>query len=204
MMGFFDQFRRKTPIGSREALAEFIDRQAAFLAQKGIYEYSRARAGPFSKMLFKEPAFIDAVNRARWQAFPLALAMVGELVEGVLRPHAPGGAPATVEAVVALALAVFGRYPTPEGMAPADWADARAAMEQALKGVALHPVKPAKDIAAPYANSYFATMPIHEKLRGEDFPTLHNYLKLTLCNIHDEFVRFADPPALTAELVDPH
>jgi hypothetical protein len=32
-------------------------------------------------------------------------------------------------------------------------------------------------------------MPIHEKLRGRDFPTTHNYLKVTLCNIHDELTK---------------
>ena len=54
--------------------------------QKGIYEYSRARAGHYAKVLFGEPEFIEAVDRARWRAYPLGLAMVAELVEGVLRP----------------------------------------------------------------------------------------------------------------------
>jgi hypothetical protein len=200
-MGFFDLFRRKAPIGSRKALEEFVDRQAAFLAQKGIYEYSRARAGPYSKMLLGEPAFVETVNRARWQAYPLALAMVGELVEGVLRQLAPEGARDSAEAAVALALAVFDHYPTPEALTPVAWAEARAELERRLKGVALHPVKPVKDIPEPYANLYFALMPIHEKLRGEDFPTVQNYLKATLCNIHDELVTRADTRALVAELV---
>ena len=40
-------------------------------------------------------------------------------------------------------------------------------------------------------------MPIHEKLRGRDFPTTHNYLKVTMCNIHDELTRRMDEPALS-------
>jgi hypothetical protein len=43
-------------------------------------------------------------------------------------------------------------------------------------------------------------MPIHEKLRARDFPTIRNYLKVTLCNIHDEFTRRMDGPALVAAL----
>ena len=41
-------------------------------------------------------------------------------------------------------------------------------------------------------------MPIHEKLRGRDFPTTRNYLRAQLCNIHDEFVKRLDLPAIAA------
>ena len=37
---------------------------------------------------FASRAFSDAVEQSRWRAYPLGLAMVGELVEGVLRPYA--------------------------------------------------------------------------------------------------------------------
>ena len=58
-MGLFDIFRRAPAIRDVPALAEFIDGNAAFIAQKGIYEYSRARAGHYSKVLFREPEFLD-------------------------------------------------------------------------------------------------------------------------------------------------
>ena len=87
-MGLFELFRRRPPIRDAQALAEFIDRQAAFLMQKGLYEYSRARAGPYAKVLFRESGFQTAVEESRWRAYPLGLAMVAEVVEGVLRPHA--------------------------------------------------------------------------------------------------------------------
>ena len=81
-------FWRRPPIADLTALADFIDEQSAFVVQKGIYEYSRARAGHYAKVLFAESEFQDAVERSRWSAYPLGLAMVGEIVEGVLRPHA--------------------------------------------------------------------------------------------------------------------
>ncbi len=43
-------------------------------------------------------------------------------------------------------------------------------------------------------------MPIHEKLRGSDFPTIRNYLRVTLCNIHDEFTKRLDAAAVAAAL----
>ena len=43
---------------------------------------------------------------------------------------------------------------------------------------------------------YFDLMPIHEKLRGRDFPTTRNYLRAQLCNIHDEFGKRLDAAAM--------
>ena len=72
----FSGASRPSPTSS--ALADFIDEQSAFLVQKGIYEYSRARAGHYAKVLFTEQEFLDALERSRWRAYPLGLAMVGE------------------------------------------------------------------------------------------------------------------------------
>jgi hypothetical protein len=43
-------------------------------------------------------------------------------------------------------------------------------------------------------------MPIHEKLRGRDAPTIHNYLRVTMCNIHDELIKRVDVPAVADSL----
>jgi len=200
-MGWLDIFRRRrSPIADAAALSVFIDEQAAFLVQKGIYEYARARAGHYAKVLFAEPGFLDAVERARWQAYPLGLAMVAELVEGVLRPHAGDDRQAVHESVAETALAVFDRYPVPPPIGEADWRLARDELGHRLAGVSLHPPKPAKDIPEQFAERYFSLMPIHEKLRGRDFPTVRNYLRVTLCNIHDELSRRMNAPVLIAGL----
>src|SRR4029453_15042093 len=86
-MGLLDLFRSKPPIRDAAAVGTFVDENAAFLMQKGLYEYSRARAGHYAKVLFREPEFLAAVEVSRWRAYPLGLAMVGEMAEGILRPH---------------------------------------------------------------------------------------------------------------------
>ena len=78
------------------------------------------------------------------------------------------------------------------------WRGLRADLELRLQRIALHPPKRAMDIPEPYAKLYFDLMPIHEKLRGRDFVTTHNYLKVTLCNIHDELTKRLEPMVLTA------
>lgn len=199
-MGFFDIFRRRAAVRDVGALADFIDRHAAFLAQRGIYEYSRARAGPHGNTLLREKGFQAAVEKSRWEAYPLAVAMVGEMVEGALRPVAGDREDAVREGILAAAVSVLDRYPVPQPLGGDAWLAAREALVQRLRGTALHPPKPVKDIVEPFAEPYHGLMPIHERLRARDFPAVRNYLKVSLVNIHQEFVACAEPAALVDSL----
>lgn len=199
LLGFFDFFRGPPPIRDADALADFIDRQSAFLMQKGIYEYSRARAGHYAKVLFREQGFQDAVEQSRWRAYPLGLAMVAELVEGVLRPYAADRLK-QLDALNTLVLSVFDRYPVPAALGDAAWRDARAELARRLQLIGMHAPKRAFDICEPWAETYFDLMPIHETLRASEFPTIRNYLRVTLCNIHDELTKRMDAQALAGLL----
>jgi hypothetical protein len=199
-MDLFKIFRSRPPIPDAQALADFVDSNAAFLVQKGIYEYSRARAGHYAKVLFSEAAFKEAVEESRWRAFPLGLAMVAEVAENALYPHWRGGRSEGLGSLERLMLSVFDRYPVPPQLGADTWRSLRDELQRRLQRFSLHGPKRAFDVAEPYAEEYFNLMPIHEKLRGRDFWTLRNYLRVTLCNIHDEFAKRADAPALAAAL----
>jgi hypothetical protein len=204
-VGLLDIFRRPPPLRTLDDVADFIDRHAAFLVQKGIFEYSRARAGHYAKVLFKEAGFQEAVEASRWRAFPLGLAMVAEIVEGLARPYAGKGAHREgpgreFETLKSLVLSVFDRYPVPASIGAAAWQEARADLLRRLQFIGLHPPKRAMDIPESFAQSYFDLMPIHEKLRGRDFPTTRNFLRIVLCNIHDELSKRIEPPALAEML----
>lgn len=194
-------FRPRPPIRDPGALADFIDAQSAFIVQKGIYEYSRARAGHYAKVLFAEQGFAQSVEHARWQAYPLGLAMVGEMIEGVLASRGGSQRRAMLDQLTSVVLSVFDRYPVPPSIGEAAWLEARRDLAHRLDLVGGHAPKRVMDIPDPLAESYFAMMPIHEKLRGRDFQTTRNYLRVCLCNIHDELVDRIDAPALTAELL---
>ena len=139
-----------------DELADFIDEQSAFVAQKGIYEYSRARAGHYAKVLFGEPEFIEAVDRSRWRAYPLGLAMVAELVDGVLRPHAGGDHLRQLDASARARALVFDRYPVPTTLGADAWRAARARAGSAGSShIGLHPPKRAMEIPEPFARRLF-------------------------------------------------
>jgi hypothetical protein len=191
-------FKRQPPIRDAVELADFIDGNAAFVTQKGLYEYSRVRAGHYAKVLFKEQTFQNAIEHARWRAFPIGLAMAAEVVDSVL--HADGGDRASnLQRLNGLVLSIFDRYPVPPSIGAEAWRIARADLDRQLKLIGVHPPKRAMDIQEPYAQAYFDTMPIHEQLRGRDFPTTRNYLKVTLCNVHDELSKRIDRAAFGAQ-----
>jgi hypothetical protein len=194
-LGFAEFFRRRTSIRDASALANFIDEQSAFLAQKGLYEYSRARAGHYSKVLFGEKTFQAAIEQSRWRAFPLGLALVTELVEGVLNPYA-ADRDRQLDALHKLTLSVFDRYPVPQALGEDGWNEQRRELVRRMQLIGMHAPKRAIDISIPWAETYFELMPIHEKLRSPDFPTTRNYLRVTLCNIHDELIKRMDAAAL--------
>jgi hypothetical protein len=200
-MGFFDLFRRAPSIEDAGALADFIDQNAAFLVQKGMYEYSRARAGHYAKVLMREPEFLAAIERARWQAYPLGLAMVGEMVEKILHPMIADDRRAGVDALRDLILSVFDRYPRPDSIDAREWSDARIELARRLDLIGLHPPKAVKDMPMPFAKLYFDLMPIHEKLRAADFLAISNYLRVSLINIHDELADRVNVPAVVASLL---
>lgn len=195
-------FRRPPPVDDAKALADFIDQQSAFVVQKGIYEYARARAGHYAKVLFKEQLFADTVDRSRWLAYPIGLAMVGELVEGVLRPFAGADRSRQLDALRALVLSVFDRYPVPAAVGERQWSDARAELARRMQLVGMHPTKRAFEIAEPFVKAYFDLMPINERLRRSEFPTIHGYLKVTLCNVHEELTKRIDAPAVVNSLLE--
>jgi len=105
-MGLFDFFRRKPAIRDVAELADFIDQRAAFLVQKGMYDYARARSGPHAKWLLGEAEFQERIDKSRWRAYPMGLAMVGEMVDGMLYPFADGDRRGLLERLSAVVMDV--------------------------------------------------------------------------------------------------
>jgi hypothetical protein len=199
-MAFFGFFRRWPPIREATELADFIDQQSAFLVQRYIYDYAHARSGPYSQSLLKQPEFMQAVERSRWTAYPLGLAMVGEMVEGVLRPHAGDERRLVLDPLRVIVIGVFDRYDVPQPLGTDAWQAARDELSRKLDQIGTHPPKRVTDIPEPYAERYFSMMPFDKALLTNDVPTTRSYLRLTLTNIRDELTKRMDARAISALL----
>jgi hypothetical protein len=192
-MGLFDFLRRgKPPIRTTGELAHFIDEQAAFLVQKGIYDYSRARSGHYSKVMLADEGFQRAINRSRWRAYPLGLAMMGEMVEAVLAPHAGGDRRTELDPLIKLVLSVFDRYPRPEELTEEEWRAGRADLSLHLERLSTHPPKRIIDIPVPFADRYFEMMPFDKPFLTPDAPTARSFMQLQLVKVQEELLKRMD------------
>lgn len=193
-------FKKEPAVDSVGALEDFLDRHAAFIVQKCIFEYSRARSGTMSMALFKEKAFMEAIELSRWQNYPIGLGNVSEMVMNTLREHAGERQSLLVDRVVEASHAVTGRYRVPDGFPDGFWADVRAGLETRLRQAALAAPKPVKDIPNPTINTFFDQLPIHKNLRGHDHQLVQNNIRINLCRSYEAFVEALDAPALMADL----
>lgn len=191
---------RTEPINSIESLGAFMDSRAAFMSQKCVFEYCRARSGVLSMKLFKEPAFLEAMHHSRWTTYALVYCDIVEMVEGVLRPHARGSVASLAEGLALIGERTFARHGLPDG-APEDfWFQAVERLRKRLALAQLHAPRPVRDLPKTEIEAILASLPIHPSLRGEDFELLQNNLRINLVRIYEEFLAGADKARLGAEL----
>jgi hypothetical protein len=200
-MGLLDFLRRKPPIRNLGELADFIDENAAFLVQKGIYDYSRARSGHYAKVMLTDPGFQAALDQSRWSAYPLGLAMVGEMVEATLAPEAADRR-SLLDPLIALVLSVFDRYPVPASIRPEDWQAARAELALHLERLSTHPPKRVIDIPEPFYERYFAMMPFGKEFLTNDAPTARGFMQLQLVNMQENLLARIDKVDIASQLRD--
>jgi hypothetical protein len=198
-MGLLDWFRRPPPIEDRASLADFIDTRAAFLVQKGIFDYVRGRSGPYFSMIIKEVPFKANVEESRWKSYPHSLSILAELVHSILVPRT--GEPVKLAGVLRdVALEVFDRYPVPEPLGAEYWAQARKDLAVRCEQIALHEPKNPQDIPLSFAQIFFDNMPIHERLREHDFEQIRNQLRVNVLSMHRDFLKYADLEKVIASL----
>jgi len=198
-MGLLDWFRRPPPIADRGAVVDFLDQRAAFLSQKSIFDYVRGRSGPYFSMIIKEESFKAGVEKARWQNYPYGLSIVAEMIYGVLLEPI-GDRTGLARIMREIALEAFDRYPVPAALGEEVWSSARKDLSSRVDAVSLHPPKFVKDIPLPFAQVFFDNMPIHERLREQDFELIRDQVRVNLISMHRDFLKVADLSALTADL----
>ncbi|WP_260901876.1 hypothetical protein [Chelativorans salis] len=82
--------RRETgPIDTVEALARFVHTRAAFVAQKKLYGYLKARMGTRYPSMFEDDVFVESINVAKRHVFAACLSDIA--VHTVARVVAAGG-----------------------------------------------------------------------------------------------------------------
>ncbi len=193
-------FRRPEPVTSRDELADFVTGEAAFLAQKSTIEYCRARAGLLWQKLFAEHAFLDALERCRWEAFALVLADMTVLAEGRLRTHSAHAPLALAEALGDLYEEMLNSHPLPAHRG--DWHDRIEALRQRLGRAQLAAPGRTDEIAGVSGRAIFDLLPIHPSLRGHDRLMIFNHIRFGMLTFAERFDRQVNARAVAAALLD--
>ena len=191
---------RPKALRTPDDLAEFIGTETSRLAQKATTGYCRTKAGANVDLLFKEQVFLEALEASRWGAFGLVLADICLVAEGHLRPFARGREAALAEWIAGIFDAHLDAHPRP-GTDQADgWAAERAEFRARLARSRLAEPIPAANVGFDTAQRIYDGLPVHPKLRREDFELVQNLLRFGHITFRGELERRLDSAAVVAAL----
>lgn len=201
-MALFGLFGRKKPqIRDPKDLADFIDEQASALVQDGIQEHVRARAGDQAERILAEDAFSRLADTARWRTYPLGLAMIAEVIDGLLRPQAGAEQRALSDETIDLVLGVFDRHPVPDAIGKNAWLDARSDLALRLDQISTQSPRDVADIPASYMKRFLAEMPAHTGMTHSEAGASLDALRRTLSKDQEDLSSRMDPAEMTKALL---
>ena len=191
--------RRWAPVTTGEELADFVAAQTAYVAQRSVIEYCRARTGFNWEKLSLEQTFLDRLEVCRWEAYAIVLAELAELALIRLRRGGVADPEAYLPGLVAAAQAALLRHPVPSHRP--DWGDAAEAIERHLARAILAAPRPVHLVGVRSADAIFDLLPIHADLRPQDREMFRNSVRFSICGAFDAMSRCMEVPALEAALL---
>jgi hypothetical protein len=183
------------------ALEAFLERHAAFIAQKTAVDYCRVKAGRQEREMFADADFLTALTHCRWQTFAPSVADVLAMAEAWLRPEAGrhGGEAALASALARMGTAILDRAAAP----PAERATldgVRDGLERNLALLQQAPPLGADRLPMQAEAPLLATIPIHPDQRAGETPSIRGALRFHLVSAQQEMERFFDPAELAVQL----
>lgn len=200
MLGQLGRLLRRPRTGAPAALEAFLDRQAAFVAQKTVIDYCRVKSGRAEREMFANPDFQAALRHCRWQTWAGAVQDVVAMAEAWLRPHVPGREAALAAALVTLAGRIIdAAEPPAEERESVD--GAKTALALHLSGLQQKPPIGADRLPLLAEAPLLATLPIHPDQRIGETPSIRGALRFHIVTSQQEMERAFDPALLAHTLV---
>jgi hypothetical protein len=199
MIGQLGRLFRRPRTGSPAALEAFVERQAAFVAQKTVIDYCRVKAGRGEREMFRNPDFQAALRHCRWQTWGGAVQDVVAMAEAWLRPHARGREEALATALAGLAGRVIDAAPA-SAEERDDLDRVKAAVAHHLAGLQQQPPFSADRLPLLAEAPLLATLPIHPDQRVGETPSIRGALRFHIVTSQQEMERAFDAAALAEGL----
>jgi hypothetical protein len=193
--------RRRPPlVADIGELADFLAAHTAYVAQRTVIEYCRARTGVNWDKLLDEPAFLERLEACRWDAYAIVLGEIAELALIRLRRGGAAAPAGYLPGLVEAARAALLRHPVPRHRT--SWTPAVEAIERHLAQTLLAAPRPVHLLGRAPAVAVFDRLPIHADLRTQDREMFENSVRFAICRAFDATGRAFDVSALEAALLD--
>ena len=160
------------PVATLDELADFLAAQTAYVAQRTVLQYCRARTGLNCDELFHEQEFLDGLEVCRWEAYAALLADVAELVLILLRRQSPADPHSYLPGMAEAAGAALRRHPC--RVTERAGTRASAAIEQHLARSLIAAPRAVHLVGFGSADAIFGHLPIHPDLRRGDREMFRN------------------------------
>lgn len=201
MLSRFGTLFARRRIDDLTAFENFIGHETARLTQKSTTGYCRTKAGSNGELLFREAGFLQAMEICRWNGFGVTLADMLLIAEGYLREPAEkvGKAKALHHWVLEFHRRHIAQFTHP-GRGEEGWNADIEEMGQRLARAQLAPPIPAANVGFDSAKRVWDWLPVHPKLRIDDFELVQNCLRFGHVSFRQEMERRVDAEAVVAAL----
>ena len=187
------------PIRDRAALGSFMSGEAAYLAQRSTYEFTRNTLAWNGQAAFGDREFNDVFRICRWEAFAAVLSGFSLLAFARLAPG-PGGRRGDLEAAMVKFYGdLLGAYETPRHRT--DWADELAALAERLHVLPPGVVPSAAEATRIAAAKVYKTLPARAGNPREEKDVIANALRFGTIGFGERLDRRLRPAETTASLL---
>lgn len=186
-------------IADKDALAGFLSGEAAYLAQRSTYEFTRNTLAWHGQSAFGDDAFNDAFRICRWEAFASILSGFCVLAFVRLDPG-PGGRRAELETAVRdLYRDMLTAYEIPRHRA--DWAAEIEALTQRLSTLPPGTQPSAAEVSRTAAAKVYATVPVRAGNAREEREVIENALRFGTIGFSERLASRLRPAETLASLL---
>jgi|GEM_PF-610407 len=197
MLSFLKAFLPKPKVRTLAALQQFLDGEAAYLAQKSVVDFARNELGSLSAQAFADQRFQDRLAVSRWDGFAATLA------DMIMLAHAhllEGGAPRDLldKRLGDLYAAILASHPAPPHRTQG-WAADIAALRTRLAERPEGPGNP-QSYARATGSMVFDTLPFAPRDPVENRTVLEGAFAFGLIAFNDRLRRLLVVAPLNDEL----
>ncbi len=186
----FSPLRRKRPVTTRDQLIQFLNDNAAYIAQKCAYAYCHARMGKLAYDALKEPYFQNKMEVCRWEGFAVILSDLVLRTAFWFQEHLGKQTPKTKE-FETLYRDVLALHPVPPHRK--DWREPQQAFARRIAVALKNRPLSVTQTASVGGKALFKLVPMGQIFKDNDEEIFLSTVRLCLMNADEELRARCNP-----------